>query len=99
MALPALPTDQLLAMKRAQLLEYFCDYARRNEDVAIGRGFKYAIRVGSKTLWSDDTYELRSLFEKQIESEKRKARRRRLKTRGDGARPDRTILWRSRGGA
>ncbi len=59
MALPALGVEEIVKFTSKQLTAYFMEYARSNEDVRVGRGYKYAVRVGSKTLWSDDTYDLR----------------------------------------
>lgn len=61
MALPALSTELLITMKKHELLSYFMDYARRIPDAPRSGPF-YAIRVGSKTLFDNDTYELRKKF-------------------------------------
>jgi len=60
MALHALELDKVRAMNEKQRFEYFIKYAGRIED---SPKLCYAIRVGSKTLMSDDTADLRDKFD------------------------------------
>jgi hypothetical protein len=56
MALPAKALDDILAMDKEGLEEYFMEFAQYMED---SPNKPYVIRVGSKTLSSDDTMDLR----------------------------------------
>lgn len=60
MAIPSLPVEQVRAMNAKQRTEYFEEYARYFSDSSAA---PYAIRIGSKTLFSDDTYDLRKKFD------------------------------------
>jgi len=59
MALLALPLEAVRAMTPASKDQYFEDYARYFKD---SPKTPYAIRVGSKTLFSHDTYDLKQKF-------------------------------------
>lgn len=63
MPIGALALDKVLAMNEEQRMQYFFDFARFIEDVPK---LKYAIRVGSKTLQSDDTHDLRVQFDQYL---------------------------------
>jgi hypothetical protein len=69
MALPAKSLDDILAMDNSRLKEYFMDYAQYMED---SPNKPYVIRVGSKTLFSDDTMDLRNQFEAHVRKLKRR---------------------------
>lgn len=65
MALPMSKTHaELKLLDKESLFEYFCDNARF--DPTSPPSSCYAIRVGSKTLFSDDTANLRDKFEKLV---------------------------------
>lgn len=84
MALPCLPTEDILILDRKRRFEYFCEFSRYIEDAPQMRGHQYAIRVGSKTFYSDDTRDLRDKFDRHIAVLKRRASRRRSQpTKGD----------------
>jgi hypothetical protein len=68
MALPAKALDDILAMDKERLEEYFMGYAQYMED-SLNK--PYVIRVGSKTLFSDDTMDLRQQFEMHVRKLKR----------------------------
>jgi hypothetical protein len=79
MALIGAPLHMILRMDSKQLFKYFCDYARYMPDAPK---FKYVIQVGSKTLRSDDTMDLRVQFDAKVKKLKEAhARRAALKTR------------------
>jgi hypothetical protein len=63
MALHALEFGRVKAMNEKQRFDYFCKYAGRIED---SPKLCYAIRIGSKTLMSDDTYDLRMKMEEHL---------------------------------
>jgi hypothetical protein len=63
MALPALATSDLLRMNKDEQFEYFCSYARFDP---TSPQKPYAIRIGGKSLFSDDTMELRRMFNKAV---------------------------------
>ena len=69
MALPAKPLDEILAMDKERLEGYFMEYAQYMEDSPHK---PYVIRVGSKTLSSDDTMNLRKQFEIHVRKLKRR---------------------------
>ena len=71
MAVHILPNvlDDILVMDKGQLEEYFMEFARFVDDAPA---HPYAIRVGSKTLFSDDTMELRREFEAHVRKLKRR---------------------------
>jgi hypothetical protein len=72
MALPAQDIKTVIRMSEPDRERYFMDYARYIETASK---LKYAIRIGSKTLRSDDTMDLRNRFERVIARMKRKMRR------------------------
>lgn len=59
---------ELRAMSLEQRTDYFERYARYFADAAM----KYSIRVGSMTLRSNDTYDLRRQFDKLIAKTKKR---------------------------
>lgn len=61
MALIGIPIKEAILL--TDLQSAFAKYARYFEDAPQKR---YAIRVGSKTLLSDDTYDLRQQFEREV---------------------------------
>ena len=65
MASPGIPLD--LAV-RSDLDSLFEEFARYSPDARL----RYSIRVGSKTLYSDDTRELRVKFGRYVGALKRK---------------------------
>ena len=69
MALPAKPLDEIFAMDENRLEEYFMEYAGYMEESS---NKPYVIRVGSKTLFSDDTIDLRKQFEVHVRNLKRR---------------------------
>jgi hypothetical protein len=69
MALPAKPLDDILGMDKSRLEEYFMEYAQYMEE---SPNKPYVIRVGSRTLLSDDTMDLRRQFEAHIRKLKRR---------------------------
>jgi hypothetical protein len=69
MAIPALSLDQVLAM---DVSAYFEQYARYFAD---SPNAPYAIRIGSKTLFSNDTMDLRQKLTRLLAAEKRKRTR------------------------
>jgi hypothetical protein len=69
MALPAKPTNEIVTMDEERLEAYFMDYAQYMED---SPNKPYVIRVGSKTLSSDDTMDLRKQFEAHVRKLKRR---------------------------
>jgi hypothetical protein len=69
MASPAKLLDDVLAMDNERLEEYFMEYAQYMED---SPNKPYVIRVGSKTLFSDDTMDLRKQFEAHVRKLKRR---------------------------
>jgi hypothetical protein len=64
MAIPALSLDEVRTMTPEQLTGYFEKYARYFED---SPNKPYAIRIGSKTLLSDDTMDLRQQFDRLVQ--------------------------------
>jgi hypothetical protein len=64
MALPALDLETVRKMDKAGRTGYFENYARYSEDSPCC--LHYAIRVGSKTLFSEDTADLRQKFDKLL---------------------------------
>lgn len=74
MALPFLSTELLITMKQRELTSYFMDYARRIREPAKCGPF-YAIRVGSKTLFANDTHELRKKLGNHIAAARMNAAR------------------------
>ncbi len=87
MALPAEPLEALLTLDKAGRDTYFENYARYNDHSPPGRGCAYAIRVGSRTLWSDDTYELKIQFIRALAAIKRKEKRKVKSKHGNKSRP------------
>jgi hypothetical protein len=71
MALPALSASEVVAMSASECFEYFAAYSRYVADAPDKR---YAIRVGSVTLASNDTLELRVEFENYVRRLRRKRR-------------------------
>jgi len=63
MALPALPLEAVRIMDKHERTSYFETYARYSEDSPLT---PYAIRVGSKSLFSNDTADLRQKFDKLL---------------------------------
>jgi hypothetical protein len=74
MAMPGLPIEDVIRLKTRDLFEYFCDNARYLPAAPAGRGYSYAIRLGSKTLFSDDTYDLRLKFNRAVGVARRRSR-------------------------
>lgn len=73
MALPSKTLDEIASLRTAaERYDYFCQNARYMPDAPR---LRYMIRVGTETLKSDDTYELRLEFDKAV----KRLRRRRLK--------------------
>jgi hypothetical protein len=68
MALPAKPLDDSRAMDKDQLEAYFMKYAQYMED---SPNKPYVIRVGSRTLFGNDTMDLRNQFEVHVRKLKR----------------------------
>ncbi len=62
MALPAIDISAVAALTRSEADAYFNKYARYFKDAPV---MKYAIRLGSRTLVSHDTYELKEEFLKK----------------------------------
>jgi hypothetical protein len=71
MALSAKTAEEVVAMDKKGLEEYFFTFARYFED---SPNTPYAIRVGSTTLFDADTYDLRQQFEKHVRKLRRKTR-------------------------
>lgn len=69
MPLQAQPLAEILAMDSRQLTAYFEEYARYYEDAPQR---PYAIRVGSETLFSDDTMDLKTQLVKLVRKLKRR---------------------------
>ena len=65
MALPAVGIDTLVKMELSSLNEYFANFARYLPD-APSNGPRYAILVGSRSLYDNDTYELRKKFIRRV---------------------------------
>lgn len=88
MALPApLSPSELTKLDKEGLWMYFCQNARYTDSPDCR--YQYAIRLGSKTIWSNDTYDLREKFVRAVGRERRKPARNaanREKTRLHGAR-------------
>jgi hypothetical protein len=63
MALPSLPLNEILVMNAAAREQYFMEYARYMPDAPQK---PYMIRLGSRSLFSHDTMELREKFESQV---------------------------------
>lgn len=63
MALPSLPLETVRKMDKSERAEYFETYERYFSDAPQK---PYAIRVGSRTLFSNDTYDLRQQFDKLL---------------------------------
>lgn len=70
MALPCLPIAHVCSLPKEELQEYFNKYARYLADSPPG--YSYAIRFGSETIFSDDTYELRNKFVRLVGRNRRK---------------------------
>ncbi len=71
MALPAsLSPAQLAKLDHKQRFAYFCENARYTDSPE--ERYQYAIRFGSKTLWSNDTADLRSQFDYACLKERRR---------------------------
>ena len=66
--LPALDRDTILEMNHVERERYFMEYARYRPDAPR---LKYAIRIGSRALYSEDTYDLRMRFEGMIRKMRR----------------------------
>jgi len=69
MALPAKPIEEIVTMNAAERTEYFEEYARFFEDAPQK---PYAIRIGSRTLFSADTMDLKIQFTALVRKLKRK---------------------------
>lgn len=69
MAAPSLSIDRILPMNAAQRLEFFSAFARYMPDSP--EEYSYVIRIGSKTLYSDDTMTLRMQFEAYVKRMRR----------------------------
>jgi hypothetical protein len=63
MALPSKPLEEVATMRPKQRTAYFEEFARFIEDAPR---LKYAIRVGSQTIFSDDTMDLRKKFDRLL---------------------------------
>lgn len=72
MALPGIDLRELIVLRRAELEDYFMANARYSSD---SPGKRYAIRVGSRTLLSDDTHELAQMFYRLVGSKRATAAR------------------------
>lgn len=71
MALLAKPIDEIANLRTVEeRYNYFCEYARYMADAP---NLRYMIRVGSETLRSNDTHELRIAFDKAVKRIRRKA--------------------------
>lgn len=64
MAIPAKSLEEVLLMNEPGRTEYFEQYARYIPDAPRQC---YAIRVGSKTIQSDDTWDLRKKFDRHVD--------------------------------
>ena len=64
MELPALNLKEVLALDTEGRNLYYADYSRERPDAVPCQ--RFAIRVGSKTLYSDDTYDLRVRFNRYL---------------------------------
>lgn len=73
----ALPCPDIAAVVSGTLdiQRTFEKFARHIPDAPRGRGCQYAIRAGSKTLFSDDTYDLAQKFRRHIAALRRKAKK------------------------
>lgn len=65
MALPAFGIDSLVKMDLSSLNEYFANFARYIQDAPLN-GPHYAIRVGTRNLYDNDTDELRKKFIRRV---------------------------------
>lgn len=63
----ALSIGEVLALNQKQRTKYFEQYSRFFEDAPAHS--RYAIRVGSTTLLSSDTYDLRMKFDSFLDRE------------------------------
>src|SRR5438067_13314839 len=69
MAVPAKPLDDVLAMDKGRLEEYFIEHAGYMED---SPNKPWVIRVSSKSFFSDKKMELRKQFESHVRKLKRR---------------------------
>ena len=74
MALPGLNLSELLKFTPKERDQYFDQYARHLPDVHVKKGHTYGIRVGGKTLYSDDTLDLKVKFTRLLGVKARWAR-------------------------
>lgn len=66
----SLPVSEVCAISRHSIHDYFCHYACYLPDAPLKC---YAVRIGSKTLFAEDTMELRKMFGRMIGDLKRRA--------------------------
>jgi hypothetical protein len=78
MAGPALDGPAVARMTAEERWKYFQNFAQYCED-APPKGPHYHIRIGSRTLYSDDTADLREQFEKYVHNLRRSYQRKRGK--------------------
>lgn len=81
MALPALSLEEVVVMDASQRLTYFTTYARHTDAPKL----RYAVRVGSRTFYSNDTWELRQKMEAYVGDARRN---RKAKEKRDASRKD-----------
>lgn len=70
MALPHFSTDRLLKMTGPELDSYFDNFARYQPEAPF---FSYAIRAGGKSLFSNDTMDLKRKFRRYVGGLKRRS--------------------------
>ena len=70
MALPGVDADRVIELNAAQRFQVFCDFARHTDSPTL----PYAIRIGSKTLFSADTHDLREKFDGWVRRLQRRKR-------------------------
>ena len=73
MALRGVPIEQAVLCTKSELFDLFCEYAGYFED---SPQTPYAISMGSRTLFSEDTADLRRQFNRRVGILKRKQARR-----------------------
>jgi hypothetical protein len=75
MPFPFLSLREVLAFDDTQREDYFTRFAQHSPDAPRNRGVQYAIRVGSHTLHSDDTYDLKLRFNRLLNLKRKGGRR------------------------